>query len=159
MPGPKGLLQEKFQRTAKIPNDDDGNSWIKTNEEFQSRVRKVYEPVYSEHYESSKVGAPDIASFDDAKLNYMPPGMFIDNNNPSPTERPYKYVAAGQSDVSNRVSPKMMKDGFLPNQMSPVDDMYNNEHVEEFYGEAKGEDDAGNKITGFLERNNYLDRN
>ena len=153
MPGPKGLLQEKFQRTAE-PEKPQEHEWGNFN-----RVRKVYQPNKSEHYESSKVGAPDMATFDDYKLNYMPPGMFIDNQEPMVTERPYSYVPAGESDVSNRVSPKMMKDGFLPNQMSPIDDMYNNEHVEEFYGEAKGEDDAGNKYTGFLERNNYLDRN
>lgn len=158
MPGPKGLLQEKFQRTAEQEKPED-HEWANPSsfgDKFS--IRKVYQQSKSLFYGSDETGAPDQGSFYDAKFNKMPPGMFIDNAEPMVTEHPFKYVAAGESDVSNRVDATMMKHGFKPNQMSPVDDMYNNEHVEEFYGEAHGEDDAGNKITGFLERNNYLDR-
>src|SRR5258708_3686398 len=137
MPGPKGLLQEKFQRTADPVEAEDSHEWANMSYGDSTPIRKIYKPSRNEHYGSDETGAPDEGSFTMANLNYMPPGHFIDNQEPPVTERSYKYVAAGQTDVSNRVSPKMMKAGFLPNQMSPVDDMYNNEHVEEFYGEAK----------------------
>src|SRR5882762_1924215 len=129
MPGPKGLLQEKFQRTADPVETEDSHEWSNPNgfaKEFS--IRKVYKPSRNEHYASEQGFASDEGSFTMANLNYMPPGMFIDNQEPMVTERAYRYSAAGQTDVSNRVSPKMLKAGFLPNQMSPVDDMYNNEH-------------------------------
>lgn len=155
----KGLLAEKFQRTMEQEKPEDHEWANPRNFADNYSIRKVYQPSKSLFYESDKTGAPDEGNFYDAQFNYMPPGMFIDNQKPMVTERPYKYVAAGATDVSNKTDAGMMKYGFDRQNMTPVDDMYNNEHVEEFYGEAKGEDDKGKEYTGFAERNNYLDRN
>jgi hypothetical protein len=64
------------------------------------------------------------------------------------------YVAAGSTDVSNSVNGAMLKKGYQRQNMLGTDDLYTNEHVEEFYGEA-----TVDGKTGYLERNNYLDRN
>lgn len=158
---PKGLLQEKFQRTVPDPNTDGGNEWA-----TQESQRHAYDQP-SQHYETSEPkkrysrelwGAP-IADFDSPKTNDMPPGMFIDNQLPTVNDHNMQYGPAGSTDVSNSVDGKMLRKGFQRQEMRGTDDMYTNEHVEEFYGEASGSDDAGNKYTGFLERNNYLDRN
>lgn len=157
MPTNKGLLQEKFQRTA--PSRTEGpNEWANKSYGDGTSIRKIYQPNKSERYESEQSFAPDEGSFTDYKLNYMPPGMFIDNQEPQVTERPYKKTDAGVTDVSKDTTDRAMRKGFTLRPFSGTDDLYTNEHKEEFYGEAKGEDDAGNKVEGFLERNNYMDR-
>jgi hypothetical protein len=157
MPGPKGLLQEKFQQTVEQEPPED-HEWANMSYGDSTPIRKIYKPN-PETYYHVKSGAGADADIHDAQFNYMPPGMFIDNQEPPVTERAYKHVAAGSTDVSDQVDSKMMRKGFTLDPMSPVEDMFNNEHVEEFYGEVKGDDDAGNQVTGFAERNNYLDRN
>ena len=56
--------------------------------------------------------------------------------------------------ATNSVNAAMLKKGFQHQNMRPEDEMFNNEHVELFYGEAEVDG-----VTGFVERNNYLDRN
>lgn len=68
-------------------------------------------------------------------------------------------TTAGQSDESKRlVNNNSLRDGFTYIGMSGTDDQYTGENMDHFYGEAVGNDDAGNRVTGFVERNNYLDR-
>ena len=58
-------------------------------------------------------------------------------------------VLSGSSDVSGaQVRPENLLRGFEKVEMKGCDDQYTGEHVDHFYG------DAG----GFVERNNYLDR-
>jgi hypothetical protein len=96
--------------------------------------------------------------FRDFKLNYLPPGMDI-TEQVLTEQNSMPLSMAGETDESNAVNTGNVRKGWIKRDFSPVEDMYTNEHVEEFYGEAKGTDDGGDKITGFLERNNYLDRN
>lgn len=83
-----------------------------------------------------------------AQATYMPPGMNIGEG----------YARdgglAGSTDASNSVNDSMLAKGYQRQNMSNTDEMYTNEHVEEFYGDATVDGE-----TGFLERNNYLDRN
>ena len=146
MPISKGLLAEKFQVTAdEAPKDS--NSWAN----FES-VRTNSRPVETETYTGL------YTTVRDPKMNYLPPGMDITNQDLTfQPEMPLSM--AGQTDESNAVTQKNVRKGWIKRDFSPVEDMYTNEHVEEFYGEATGKDDGGDKVTGFLERNNYLDRN
>lgn len=158
MPTNKGLMQEKFQRTADQVQAEDSHEWANMSYGDTTHIRKIYKPSRNEFYASDETGAQDEGSFTDPRLNYMPPGMFIDNQEPMVTERPYKKTDAGVTDVSKDTTSHAMRKGFTLYPFSGTDDLYTNEHKEEFYGEATGDDDAGNKVTGFLERNNYMDR-
>ena len=92
--------------------------------------------------------ARETAGTDTTCLNDMPPGMDIGHQHGS-QQRPMQFVLAGCSDVScEDVSPKALSEGFSSKRMKGCDDQYTGEHVDHFYG------DAG----GFVERNNYLDR-
>lgn len=84
---------------------------------------------------------------DERKFNRMPPGMELDNQN-SVEIRQMPRVIAGTGDVSNDVTGESFAEGFRKLPMKGCDDQYTGEHVDHFYG------DAG----GFVERNNYLDR-
>jgi hypothetical protein len=65
---------------------------------------------------------------------------------------------ASATDVTNVVSKHDLKSGFCLHDMDSVDDEYTGANQDHFYGVVEGPDDAGNKVTGFAERNNYLDR-
>ena len=71
-----------------------------------------------------------------------------------PNETPMLRQIAGCTDFSYDTNPKSMAEGYTRREMKGSDDQYTGEHVEHFYGEAT--DELGN--TGFVERNNYLDR-
>lgn len=60
-----------------------------------------------------------------------------------------KLVLAGSTDVTDNVNMADLRRGFDNHDMRGTDDLYTGEHADLFYG------DAG----GFVERNNYLDRN
>lgn len=143
---PKGLLQEKFQVTSE-EGPKDSNSW-KSFDSVRTNSRPVETETYTGLYTTVR----------DPKMNHLPPGMDITNQDLTfQPEMPLSM--AGQTDESNAVTVKNVRKGWIKRDFSPVEDMYTNEHVEEFYGEATGKDDGGDKVTGFLERNNYLDRN
>ena len=65
---------------------------------------------------------------------------------------------AGRTDRTNNARPEDLKRGWDSHLMRPDDDQYTGEHVDLFYGEVHGQDDGGDTYTGFVERNNYLDR-
>lgn len=140
----KGILQEKFQIAPKTP-DENGESWA----DFES-VRKTYPTPGSEYYDATtRPGVPESASFSDPRFNQVPQGMSVDPT--ADTSMPLSL--AGESDVSNKVNPGMIKKGYHRGNMRPTDDQYNGEHIDLFYGEATVDGE-----TGFVERNNYLDR-
>jgi len=77
----------------------------------------------------------------------MPPGMDIGNQCWS-EQNTMPLSVAGESDVSKDANPGAFDKGFTKRDMKGTDDQYTGEHVDQFYG------DAG----GFVERNNYMDR-
>ena len=145
---PKGLLQEKFQRTLPDPQTDGSNDW--------TRVKRKVAPQDYMQVSSSRPGAGSAVDFESPVTNRMPPGMFVDNQPQADIRRMSNAHSnlAGSSDESNSVNAAMLHKGYQRQNMLGTDDLYNNEHTEEFYGEATVEGK-----TGFLERNNYLDRN
>jgi hypothetical protein len=88
-----------------------------------------------------------------AKFNMLPPGMDIDNQRRKRIDR-MPLVMMGESDVSKDTNPESFQNGFTRRNMEGTDDQYTGEHMDLFYGEAK--DELGH--VGFVERNNYLDR-
>lgn len=126
-------LQEKFQIT--IPaRDEDGEQW-QTFEQNRD-VRNLPEWC---NYDAEEV--------DGRKFNMLPPGMDISNQWRSEINQ-QPMVMAGESDVSKDTNPAAWRYGYTKRKMRGTDDQYTGEHVDHFYG------DAG----GFVERNNYLDR-
>lgn len=81
-----------------------------------------------------------------------PPGMNMDDQyNSDIHEQP--LVMSGETDVSHDWNPAAAHAGFTRRKMNPTDDMWTGEHCDAFYGDVTVD---GN--TGFLERNNMLDR-
>lgn len=83
----------------------------------------------------------------DVKLNKLPPGMDITNQQCADFNN-MPLGLAGSTDVSDDVNTPNLHRGFTKKNMLMTDDQYNGERQDLFYG------DAG----GFIERNNYLDR-
>jgi hypothetical protein len=126
-------LQEKFQVT--LPGKVEGDApWA----DFKStRDLRGLQPWVS--------GSAD--DVDQRKFNHMPPGMELGNQFYS-EQNQQRLSVAGESDVSKDTNPESFREGFTKRKMKGTDDQYTGEHVDHFYG------DAG----GFVERNNYLDR-
>ncbi len=82
----------------------------------------------------------------------MPPGMNMDDQKDADI-RQQNFVMGGESDVSADWNAEAVRNGFSRKTMSPTDDMYTREHNDAFYDEM-----TVDGVTGFLERNNYLDR-
>ena len=73
--------------------------------------------------------------------NQMPVGDMIEGAD-------LTLVQAGIGDVTEINHATGLRDGFQVLPMGGADDMYTGEHVDHFYGD----------VGGFVERNNYLDR-
>lgn len=84
---------------------------------------------------------------DGRKFNYPAPGMDVSNQRYAEINQ-MPMSLAGTTDVSRDTNPQSLAQGFTKREMKGCDDQYTGEHVDHFYG------DAG----GFVERNNYLDR-
>ena len=116
-------------------------------EKFQISVpNKPEGPEPWADFKSSRQSQADVPQGND-QFNAMPPGMEIaDQCCLDLSNMPMSM--AGESDVSADTNPTSFAEGFKKREMKGVDDQYTGEHVDLFYG------DAG----GFVERNNYLDR-
>ena len=137
-------LQEKFQVTLPpAPNEDDGTKW----KSFES-ARLTGEAGFI--HSNNRDAAADVTM----KTNFIPPGMEIDNQvRKRIIGMPLSI--SGASDVSDKPSsPEGFKEGFVRYNLGGADDQYTGEHMDHFYGEVIGDDGH----VGFVERNNYLDR-
>jgi hypothetical protein len=126
-------LQEKFQITVPA-KEEAGEGWV---------------PFESARQSQEKVGDWNNCSADEVdfrRFNEMPPGMDITQKRSEVNNMPFSM--AGETDVSKDTNEGAFYRGFTKRQMKGTDDQYTGEHVDHFYG------DAG----GFVERNNYLDR-
>jgi hypothetical protein len=137
-------LQEKFQITVPAKQEvSDNDNW-------------VFPGIDNRANSSQRDSLDGLTSFisgmptdvDPRKFNFPPPGMEIGNQ--INEQRGHMGVSlGGRTDVSGKMeSPEAMERGFTRLEMKGTDDQYTGEHVDHFYG------DAG----GFVERNNYLDR-
>lgn len=150
---PKGLLQEKFQRTVKRgPKEDHSWKSFESTRTTHDHPKQMYrtDPLRA----ASVVGGcpPELTDFSAPKTNELPPGMNITHQGPGVGSTKDGGLA-GSTDVSNSVNDSMLMRGYQRQNMHSADEMYTNEHTEEFYGDATVDGE-----TGFVERNNYLDR-
>lgn len=131
-------LQEKLQTVLPYKQDeDDGHEWT---HESQSRFVPDQEKRHKNNY------CPDDET--GGKYNEMPPNMNLKN------EKPLVRTIAGSTDFSNDATLEAFGNGYTRREMNGSDDQYTGEHADHFYGEAV--DEKGQ--SGFIERNNYLDR-
>lgn len=141
-------LQEKFQITTPPKNDEvAAHQW---KWPFNGSENRAVKDAGFLHRNNTK---GDGAEPMGVKFNQLPPGMEIDNQLRY-THRATPYILAGMSDVSGDTNMHSIEHGYTRKEMKATDDQYGGEHMDHFYGEAT--DELGN--TGFVERNNYLDR-
>jgi len=133
-------LKEKFQIT--LPGKETGNEpWAS----FDS-VRTTK----NEHAYNNQTSAQEV----DGQFNEMPAGMDITNQAGGKNERLGYSLSGDTTDVTSFNPQTDFKRGYRRGGMKGTDDQYTGEHIDLFYGEAYGDDGE----VGFLERNNYLDR-
>lgn len=168
----KESLQDKFQITVPYnPNDDssaDGSEWIwPATKILRTRPLKgsYSDGLISDFSLGPKNSQPTpqkdpVPAVSKAAASSNPPNWtdelewVIRENGGAP------LVTASDSDVTNKMmDAKSLLHGFTLHDLGNTDDQYTGEGVDLFYGDAEGKDDANNKYTGFVERNNYLDRN
>ena len=138
-------LQEKFQITVPYTKKDEN----KGDEEWCD-VNSARKPGTLGHSPKNNKTVEEMVVF---KTNMLPPGMEIANQGGIELDH-FAFDLAGTTDVAQDTNLSSLRDGFTRRQMKGTDDQYTGEHMDHFYGEAVGDD--GNP--GFVERNNYLDR-
>lgn len=154
----KQSLQEKFQ--ASFPyKGEDGENWASV----QSQRRPSRENGgYASHSIPNHVQNQSnrmIAKVAASAAAQDPPTWTDMQESTLKQDGGMRMSTAGDTDQSKQVMTRnALRDGFTYIGMSGTDDQYTGENMDHFYGEAVGNDDAGNRVTGFVERNNYLDR-
>jgi hypothetical protein len=126
------ICQEKFEYRAR-PNSNEENEtqWVSADSVRNTKGMRT------------RVNAMD---------QYLPPGSNIEDQHVS-DQRPTPFSMGGETDVSMDYNAQSVLMGYSRREMLPTDDMYTNEHCDAFYGEM-----TVDGVTGFLERNNMLDR-
>lgn len=140
------LVQEKNECEFLPLDDDNGHTW---KSDRSARVKKGTPGREGRHGGDWPSKAMDDAVF----YNSLPPGSNLPDQEMG-DERVMRTVTAGTDDVTDNPKGRDFVKGYVDVTMKPTDDMYTNEHVDTFYGEAK----VDGKV-GFLERGNVLDRN
>jgi hypothetical protein len=124
------ICQEKFEYHApQVPPDPE--SWVS-----EKSARRNKGLIGGEH----------------EFYNELPPGMDGEAQSCS-DQRSMSLSMGGETDVSHDWNPTAVRQGWSARAMRPTDDLYTNEHCDAFYDEI-----TVDGVTGFLERNNMLDR-
>lgn len=150
------IVQEKFEvRPPQQPNDDAkemGDRWTTDAEARAKKLMRGREGLPGGDYNSRYANNA-------AMFNGLPPGMDIEDQEITDQRRMGINVAGGfptelaEGDRTQDLSATSLKVGFDRKDMRPTDDMYTREHNDAFY-----DDVTVDGVTGFVERNNYLDR-
>ncbi len=127
------IVQEKFEVRYPLANDDNGNTWVSDK---SARTPKGLRRDCS----------------DAVFYGSLPPGADLEDQEVS-DQRVMPFSMGGQTDISQDWNAEAVRNGFSRRIMRPTDDMYTREHNDAFYDEI-----TVDGVTGFLERNNMLDR-
>ncbi len=139
-----GVMQEKFQ--IQVPNQPDGDhEWVSDK---RARVKK------GTPGREGRAGGDQASKAMNNAVHYgtLPPGTDIEDAEIADI-RQQRVTFSGEDDVSRDNNPEARKQGFTRRQLRPTDDEYTREHNDAFYDEI-----TVDGVTGFLERNNVLDR-
>lgn len=136
------VVQEKFEvRLPRQPEGIENTGWASDR---SARVKKGI-PGRDQGYGPCQ---EDNAVF----YGSLPPGMNIEDQEMADL-RVQNFSMGGETDISEDWNAEAVHKGFSHKEMRPTDDMYTREHNDAFYDEI-----TVDGITGFLERNNMLDR-
>ena len=136
------VVQEKFQVNQLNPADKDPGPWVSDK---SARVKKG---VPGREMTGQSM-AEEVYFFQS-----LPPGMDITDQEMADIRmQPYGGSLGSGSQVTDDVTSQSAKAGFDRKSFTPTDDMFSREHQDAFYDEA-----TVDGITGYLERNNVLDR-
>lgn len=139
------ICQEKFEVRLPDNHNEETSGWVSDK---AARTKKGLPGR-----EGRAGGDPSSRTMDTAVFyGSLPPGSDIEDQENS-DQRVMPFSMGGQTDVSKDWNPSAIRDGWSARKMRPTDDMWTNEHCDAFYGEM-----TVDGVTGFLERNNMLDR-
>jgi hypothetical protein len=145
------ISQEKFQIT--VPEaEEGGDPWVDFAA-FETQVRQVrITPSVIDGGVVELKGRHGSDNEDVVRLNIIPSTGISE---PVIENQSMSLVLSGRSDVSRDTNQESKRKGFKHLGMKGTDDQYSGEHQDLFYGEATV---PGVNHDGFVERNNYLDR-
>ncbi len=136
------IVQEKFQVEFQDPGER--HEWVSDR---SARVKKGTPGRESRGTHDYVCQMNNAVQFES-----LPPGA--DGEVQELTDQPdMALVMGGETDVSHDCNPEAVRQGFTRRKMRPTDDMYTREHNDAFYDEV-----TVDGVTGFIERNNMLDR-
>lgn len=139
------VCQEKFQVEYPEVSYSYGNLWASDKSARRKHGTPGREGLPGGDYMSRYMD-------NDVFYNTLPPGMEIEDQ--ELIYQPWMpTVTAGETDVSHDMNPEAARNGYTRKKMRPTDDLWTNEHVDAFYGDI-----TVDGLTGFIERNNMLDR-
>lgn len=139
-----GIVQEKFQVT--VPQSGDGDhGWVSDK---SARVKKSLPGREGRAGGDHASKAMNNALF----VHSLPPGMDIEDQELTDIRKQQTHLA-GEGDVSGDTNRSALRKGFTRRDMRPTDDEFSRQHNDAFYDEC-----SVDGVTGYLERNNVLDR-
>jgi hypothetical protein len=139
------ICQEKFQIEYPEYHLDEESGWVSDK---SARIKKG-----TPGREGRAGGDPTSRTMDNAVFyESLPPGSDLEDQEIS-DQQYMPLVMGGESDVSRDWNPMAVREGWSPRALRPTDDQYTREHNDAFYDEI-----TVDGVTGFIERNNMLDR-
>lgn len=137
------IVQEKFEVRAPPNSNDDASSGWQSDKSARDRQGL-----------QTRGGMGRFEPYRGDLYNSLPPGMDIEDQEVfKPHAEPMAGGLGSGTQATNDVTRASLKKGFDHKPMRPTDDMYTREHNDCFYDEV-----TVDGVTGFVERNNMLDR-
>ena len=154
-------MQEKFQITPRPEDDEHEHRWADFNKQrVIAATRDSMDSIGHSRNRTADTPSNLPMTLAMSHNNEMPPGYHIDSQHgyKAGTPGPFKEIyLAGTKDVTDNPTSRDLINGFVMGRMSPVEDMYTEEHKDDFYDSVKLPTAEG-EVEGFVERANYLDR-
>lgn len=137
------IVQEKFEVRAPLaPEGPQG--WVSDK---SARDLNMMQPRHPDHGRYQTNGS--------RMLQRLPPGANIEDQECADitAERMAEGGLGSGTQATEDVTVQSLRQGFDRKKLRPTDDQYSNEHADAFYDSV-----VVDGVEGFVERNNYLDR-